>query len=70
MLPCREVSELISQGLDRHLSCMERLRLRSHRLMCRYCRRYEKQLLLRRAARRFLTTVRVDRGRPVFPGGS
>jgi hypothetical protein len=45
MLSCRRVSRLISDGLDRSLSWLERLGLGFHLLGCPPCRRF------RRAAR-------------------
>ncbi len=44
MPSCRDVSQLISEGMDRHLPLRKRLSLRLHVSMCKYCRRYEKQL--------------------------
>lgn len=49
---CREVHQLTSEGLDRHLSVVERLRVRLHLLVCLACRRFNEQtLLIRRALR-------------------
>ncbi len=49
---CREVHQLTSEGLDRHLSVIERLRVRLHLLVCVACRRFNQQtLLIRRAVR-------------------
>ena len=53
MLSCKEVTELVSQGLDRHLSPGERLRMRLHFLICRGCTRFQQQMqFLRTAVRR------------------
>jgi hypothetical protein len=41
---CREVTRLISQGMERSLPLHVRLRLRLHYLWCCYCRRYAYQL--------------------------
>jgi hypothetical protein len=47
---CREASRLQSEGLDRPLSWPERIGLRLHLLLCRWCRRYGKHIrFLRRA---------------------
>jgi hypothetical protein len=49
MPSCRDISQLISDGMDRNLPLRKRLSIRLHVGMCRLCRRYEKQLrLLRR----------------------
>jgi hypothetical protein len=49
MPSCKDISELISQTMDRQLPLRKRLSIRLHVSMCGLCRRYEKQLhLLRR----------------------
>jgi predicted anti-sigma-YlaC factor YlaD len=54
MLTCKEVSELVSQSLDRKLSLRERLGVRVHLLVCNACDRFAAQMrFLRAAARRF-----------------
>ncbi len=46
---CREASRLQSEGLDHSLSLAQRLSLRLHLLLCKWCRRYGKEIrLLRR----------------------
>lgn len=51
-IACREATALISQGLDAHLGWRQRLALRLHLLICRWCRRYLVQVhLLRQALR-------------------
>ena len=50
MLSCKEVSCLVSKGLDNRLSWRERFGLRIHLMMCRLCRRYVQDMrFLRRA---------------------
>lgn len=50
---CREVHRLVSEGLDRELSLIERIRMRGHLLMCSICRQFDQQShFLRRAMRR------------------
>ena len=49
MITCKQTSELMSQGQDRELGLVERLRLRLHLLICERCRRVEQQLGLLRA---------------------
>ncbi len=41
---CKEASRLQSQALDRKLSLMQRIGLRLHLLLCKWCRRYGKQI--------------------------
>ena len=51
-LPCREMTRLASESLDRDLGRLERIVLKSHLLYCFSCRRYFRQvLLLRRTLR-------------------
>jgi len=50
---CKEVSHLVSQGLDRELALGERLRLRAHLAICNGCRNFKRQMeFLRRATRK------------------
>jgi hypothetical protein len=47
---CREASRLQSQSVDRPLTFLQRFGLRIHLLLCKWCRRYGKQIhFLRRA---------------------
>jgi predicted anti-sigma-YlaC factor YlaD len=65
-LPCDGMTRLASESLDRDLSRLERVALRSHLLYCSACRRYVRQVtLLREAMRRLLT--RLESGEPL-PG--
>lgn len=50
MMSCREVSELVSQGLDRKLGAGERFALGLHFGICRSCARFNRQLELLRLA--------------------
>lgn len=47
---CREAARLQSEALDRRLGLGQRLGLRLHLLLCKWCRRYGKQLDFLRAA--------------------
>ena len=50
---CREVHRLVSEGMDRDLSFIERTRMRLHFLVCAVCPRFMAQMeLLRRAMRK------------------
>ncbi|MDR3479124.1 MAG: zf-HC2 domain-containing protein [Burkholderiaceae bacterium] len=47
---CKEVHRLVSEGLDRDLSLVERWRMRLHLMVCDACGAFSKQMdLLRRA---------------------
>ncbi len=50
MLSCKDVSNLLSDRLDRKLSLRERVRLRIHLAMCTGCSRVERQLEFLREA--------------------
>ena len=53
-LTCKDASRLISQGMDRRLSFMERIALRLHVRVCDACTRFSRQLgFLRRALKTF-----------------
>jgi predicted anti-sigma-YlaC factor YlaD len=52
MLSCKQVSRLVSQGLDRELGFADRVRLRVHLAICDGCTNFTKQMdFLRRAVR-------------------
>jgi len=52
MFNCKKVTYLVSESLDRKLSLSQRLGMRMHLMMCRFCSRYQAQLLfLRKTAR-------------------
>jgi hypothetical protein len=60
-LPCREMTRLASESLDRDLGRAERLALRSHLLYCAACRRYARQIVFLHAAlRHFASRVETD----------
>ena len=51
---CREVHQLVSEGLDRDLSRWETLKLRLHLMICGACATFEMQMqFLRGAMQRF-----------------
>ena len=41
---CREAIQLYSLGLDQPLPLMTRLKLRVHKFVCAWCRRYDQQI--------------------------
>lgn len=52
MLSCKEVTQLVSQGLDRRLSLGERLWVRLHLMICDGCTRFARQVrFIRKAVR-------------------
>jgi len=64
MLSCKDVTKLVSESMDRSLPFGKRIGVRLHLLMCKFCARYERQLLLiRETVRRLAATVEA-------PGGS
>ncbi len=53
-LTCKEASRLISDGMDRRLSVMERIALQLHVRVCDACTRFSRQLgFLRRALKSY-----------------
>ncbi len=49
---CKEATRLQSAAMDRTLSLNERLGLRFHLLLCKWCRRYEAHVKFLRSAAR------------------
>jgi len=53
MLSCQEITLLVSESLDRRVPLPQRLAMRLHLLLCKFCSRYRRHLLfLRHAIRR------------------
>lgn len=51
LMNCKDATRAISDGLDRHLSTSDRVKLRVHLFICHYCRNFVRQTrFLRRAA--------------------
>jgi predicted anti-sigma-YlaC factor YlaD len=51
---CKEVHRLVSEGMDRDLSLVERVRVRLHLFICEACTNFTGQMnLIRNAMRRF-----------------
>lgn len=50
MLNCKQASELISQSLDEPISFSDKLQLKFHLLICKYCKRFSRQMHTIRAA--------------------
>lgn len=53
MYNCKEVSEMVSESMDRALPFYQRVLMRLHLLMCKYCARCREQLETIRAASRY-----------------
>ncbi|HEV7816836.1 MAG TPA: zf-HC2 domain-containing protein [Janthinobacterium sp.] len=51
---CREVHRLVSEGMDRDLTLVERVRMRLHLMVCDACTRFDGQMLLLRQAMRHM----------------
>jgi hypothetical protein len=57
MLSCKDVTQLISESMDTSLPIGKRIGMRLHLLICKFCSRYERQLLLiRETIRLFAAT--------------
>jgi hypothetical protein len=57
MLSCKDVTRLISESMDHSLPLGKRVGVRFHLLICKFCARYERQLLLiRETVRRLVAT--------------
>ena len=52
MPTCKEVHRLVSEGLDRDLSLIERARMRMHLMICDACQNFSGQMALIRQAMR------------------
>lgn len=44
MLSCKEVSQLVSESMDRPVLMSEALEMKMHLIMCKFCSRFKKQL--------------------------
>jgi hypothetical protein len=53
MFSCKEVSQRISESMDRDLPLHQRMFIRIHTMMCTFCHRFRKQVLLLRQMGRF-----------------
>ena len=63
MLSCKDVTRLLSESMDRSLPLGKRVGVRFHLLICKFCARYERQLLLiRETAWRLATTLEASGG--------
>ena len=44
MFSCQEASLRVCESMDRHLSLHQRMMIRMHLAMCRFCRRFHRQM--------------------------
>lgn len=52
MFRCQDVSQKVSQSMDARLPLLQRMAIRIHLTMCRYCARVHRQLTLLRTMSR------------------
>ncbi len=64
MFNCKDVSMMVSESMDRKLPLHRRLLITAHLLMCKYCNRFKKQLLILRSATGLNDFDEEDLGRP------
>ena len=48
MFNCKAVSQIVSESMDRNLPIHQRVLIWLHLMMCKYCARFKRQLLLLR----------------------
>lgn len=59
MRSCRDITALVSQGLDKKLGLAERLAIGLHVMMCSRCRDFQRQSqFIRKAAHRYTDELR------------
>ena len=67
-LPCRDVTKLASESMDRTLPLGTRIQLQLHYWMCEACAQYRRQLLvLRQAMRHSASESRAEEGAELSP---
>jgi hypothetical protein len=47
-LSCKDITRLVSESMDHTLPLIQRIKIRIHLCMCKYCARFEKQVRLLR----------------------
>lgn len=64
MKTCKDITGLLSDGMDRTLTSRERCAVRLHLLICRHCSRFQKHIgFLHKAAERYYPT-KTDKNTP------
>lgn len=64
MLSCQEMTELVTDYLEKRLTLMDRIRFRMHLGLCRHCRGYLEQM---RATIRLLGRLPTQEEEPEVP---
>jgi len=64
MFNCKEVSERVSLSMDASLPVHHRMMITMHLLMCKYCNRFRKQLMILRNAIRLEKRPEDDPAQP------
>jgi predicted anti-sigma-YlaC factor YlaD len=68
MLSCKEASRLVSQSCDRSISLREHWALGFHLMICKFCRRFSRQLAqINRAIRRLAVQTEQDESLQLAP---
>lgn len=64
MLNCRDATKLLSESLEKPLPFSRRLGLKMHLLMCRFCSRFEKQIMFMQKVLRRYEKQRLEEDTP------
>ena len=70
MFNCREVSKKVSLSMDASLPLHHRMMITMHLLICKYCNRFKKQLLIIRNAVRYQRLSEDDPAQAKFLSGA
>lgn len=62
---CREMTELLSEAMDRRLPLRRRIAIKLHRLICVWCERYWRHLRFLREATRYRSEHEIESSPPV-----
>jgi hypothetical protein len=65
MYNCKRVTYLASESIDRKLPLFQRMGVRMHFMMCKFCLRYQEQLLFLRKTARLYSESSEDSDTPV-----
>jgi hypothetical protein len=71
MLNCKDVSQRVSESMDRKLAVSQRVGIRIHLMMCRFCSRYKRQIfLLRKTLQLYATHPQIVQPLATLPQAS